>query len=305
MFLKEVLVQSFISASLLGPLIWYFLSRWRNICSGYTFFFVVCESIVLIIGSINMHVLINGTKKNFEKSKPIDDTLTSDSEKIWYFHSLQHRLPTILIIIPTYKEGVRVLERTLLAVNRIEYPKHLLTIVIGDDGKNNEVCELVCEKFPNMRYHRRKNILGHAKAGNINDILFLRDDGIQHHYVGDYVLILDCDMAPLPSILSNLLPLFYNQDFKKDERCCFVQSPQQFCNIRGIDFIGQNYSFFLQGSIESLQWVFTRCAVLWYQRALRSSSSNEDWRSSVWEHHRRFQDIASSSRRRTLFKILP
>jgi cellulose synthase/poly-beta-1,6-N-acetylglucosamine synthase-like glycosyltransferase len=50
-------------------------------------------------------------------------------------------------------------------------------------------------------------------------------------------------MAPLPDILSNLIPMFYLGN-ERDEKCCFIQSPQEFCNIRGIDFIGQNYRFF-------------------------------------------------------------
>lgn len=246
MKIPDGIIQGFIFSTLGIPLLWYLKSRWKYLCSGYTIFFVLCETLVLLIGFLNMHILIEGTRKYFLKIKPIDETMTSDAEKIWYHLSLLEKLPTILIIVPTYQEGVTCLERTLLAVNRIEYPKYLIQVVIGDDGNSPEVKEFVKEKFPAMIYHCREKIFGHAKAGNINDILFAGTDSEDHpRYLGDYVLILDCDMAPIPDILSNLLPLFYKMEtFEKDEKCCFVQSPQEFCNIRGIDFLGQNYNFF-------------------------------------------------------------
>lgn len=238
------LVIQFLLGSVLGaPLIWYLISRWHKICSFYTVFFVVCETIVLVIGCINMHILVDGTRKFVQKTKHLDNTLTTDSEKIWYYFSLEQKLPTILIIIPIYKEEIHILERTLLAVDRISYPKELITIVVGDDGKNDETRDFLERKFSKIYYHRREKLFGNAKAGNINDILFANENE-NIRYNGEFVLILDCDMAPIPNILSNLLPLFYSSKFEKDEKCCFVQSPQEFCNIRGIDFLGQNYNFF-------------------------------------------------------------
>lgn len=209
----------------------------------------------MIIGFINMVILVVGTIKQ-NKNKIMDniceESLQSHSEKIWYNLSYNNMLPEILIIIPFYKEELKVLERTLLAVNRIDYPKNLLTIVVGDDGKKESTRNFLEFEFPNVNYHKRINIFGHAKAGNINDILFANlDDFINLKYKGKYVLILDCDMAPLPDILSNMLPLFYNKKFEKENKCCFVQSPQSFCNIKGIDFLGQNYYFFYKVVMKS------------------------------------------------------
>lgn len=255
--IQNVIVELIILSSLGLPLLWYMIPRWRQTCTFFTFAFLLTETVVLVVGFINMFILIEGTRKYIQKEKPIDSSLISESEKIWYFFSLVDRLPSIMILVPTYKEGTVVLERTLLAIQSIDYPKHLLTVVVGDDGNNDNTRDFIMKKFPEINYHRRKKIFSFAKAGNINDILF---NGIESDYEnlkniqeieelaiykGEFVLILDCDMAPIPNILSNLLPLFYDsKTFEKNEKCCFIQSPQQFCNIRGIDFMGQNYNFF-------------------------------------------------------------
>lgn len=257
MSIQNLIVEFLILSTLGFPLLWYIIPRWTQICTVFTSLFLLSETVVLGIGFINMFILIEGTRRYIQKEKPIDSTLISESEKIWYFFSFVDKLPTILILIPTYKEGIIVLERTLLAIQSIDYPKHLLTIVVGDDGNNDETKEFIEKKFPHIHYHRRQKIIGHAKAGNINDMLFHGIDSEYESiksfqdieeiatYKGEFVLILDCDMAPIPNILSNLLPLFYDsKSFEKNEKCCFIQSPQEFCNIRGIDFLGQNYNFF-------------------------------------------------------------
>jgi cellulose synthase (UDP-forming) len=169
-------------------------------------------------------------------------------------------VPRVLVVVPTYHEGVVILEKTLEAVLHLRYPLDRLTVVVGDDGKDDDVQEFVNTRFPDFVYHRRMLLQGHAKAGNINDVLFASEDTtldyIDHLlYPGDYVLILDCDMVPEPDILEKLLPLFWDTEktgeMKKNEKCAFVQSPQAFYNIRGFDWLGQHYFFFYRVVLEA------------------------------------------------------
>lgn len=237
----------FICTELCTSLAWYFYNRWQDFyCTGYTPFFVLCETLVLTIGCLNICILIEGTRR-FSHQCHIsrDGDLLTHSEKIWHHLCADGILPSILCIVPTYNEDIAVLERTLIAVLDIHYPRHLMTIVVGDDGKNDTTKMLLSEKFPDVHYHRREKIFGHAKAGNINDILFAsHPDTDIKKYDGDFIFILDCDMAPVSTCLQHILPLFYTAQCEKEEKCCFVQSPQRFSNIRGIDFLGQHYRFF-------------------------------------------------------------
>lgn len=234
--------------SLISPLIWYLFFRWQYVCSAHSFFFICCETLIMCVGFTNIYILLSGWIKFQSGQKKIDETtLRSSSETIWYHLIEWELLPPILIIIPVYKEDITVLDRTLCAVKKIDYPQHLMTVVVGDDGKRTDTCSFLGKKFPQFRYHTRQKIFGHAKAGNINDILFYSNIEGTDHYKGEFLLILDCDMAPKSDILSNLLPLFYDPTtFERNIRCSFVQSPQHFCNLFGTDFLGQHYQFFYQ-----------------------------------------------------------
>lgn len=231
--------------SLWGPLSFYLWNRWRYACVGHALWFLVSETVVLLVGCVNTHVLMEGTLR-YEKHR------NDVGIGVATWHDVEERgwAPHVLIVIPTYHEGVAVLEKTLTAVSQIDYPRDKITVVIGDDGKDDTVRDFMNGSFPMFRYHRRMLLQGHAKAGNINDILFASDDPTVNYldhllYEGDYVLVLDCDMVPEPDILLRLLPLFWDGS-RLDERCAFVQSPQAFYNIRGYDWLGQHYFFFYQ-----------------------------------------------------------
>lgn len=219
------------------PLSVYLWTRWSGECATC---FLIAETIVLLVGCINTHVLMEGTLRRQRQGGPL---------VTW--NDLQEAgvVPHVLLVIPTYHEGVAILEKTLTAVARLEYPTTHLTVVIGDDGNDNEVRDFIHTRFPPFFYHRRLLLKGHAKAGNINDILFASEDvtpQYQDHlmYPGEFVLVLDCDMIPRPDILLNLLPLFFHDGVLRNPKCAFVQSPQAFHNILGFDWLGQHYQFF-------------------------------------------------------------
>lgn len=237
-----------LALTLWSPLSLYLWARWRSVCAGYNLVFLISETIVLLVGCLNTHVLMEGTLRYQKK-------IATTETPVWEALEEAGEVPRVLIVIPTYHEGVVVLQKTLEAIQRIDYPPERITVVVGDDGKEDEVQEFMHTSFPSFNYHRRMLLQGHAKAGNINDILFASEDPTMDYinhllYPGDYVLILDCDMIPEPDILKNLLPFFWDKErsgeIKKNEQCAFVQSPQAFYNIHGFDWLGQHYLFFYQ-----------------------------------------------------------
>lgn len=67
----------------------------------------------------------------------------------------------------------------------------------------------------------------HAKAGNLNHALFQAAPATK----GEYVLVLDCDMAPKADILQALLPHCLDVHRAWDAGVALVQSPQAFANL--------------------------------------------------------------------------
>lgn len=130
---------------------------------------------------------------------------------------LRHRTPPpapdglkVDVYITCYNEPLQLLRRTALGAKLIRYPHRTYIL---DDGKRNEVRAIAREL--GIGYIRRKGN-AHAKAGNLNHALRVTK--------GDFILQLDADHVPLPSILDKLLGFF------NDPEIAFVQSPQDFYN---------------------------------------------------------------------------
>lgn len=117
---------------------------------------------------------------------------------------------TVDVFITNYDEPLEILRRTALGARALRYPHRTWLL---DDGKREEVLELAREL--DIGYIRRPDN-EHAKAGNLNHALTLTD--------GEFVLQLDADHVPLPSMLDRMLGYFI------DEKVAFVQSPQDFYN---------------------------------------------------------------------------
>lgn len=232
--------EIFITLSLWSSLCHYFYFRLLYHCNTVSLLFLISEIIILFLGCLNLNILLIGTMKYYYQ---LEDQITIS------FYQLTD-LPPILIIIPTFNEDIQLINKTLDAVFQINYPKDKLSIVIGDDGNRLELKQFIEEHYSNIYYHTRQSIYGHAKAGNINDILFYQNENGNYKYNGQFVLILDSDMIPKSNIIELLLPYFYkidnlnNNNIMINSNCAFVQSPQCFYNIYGYDFLGQHYRFF-------------------------------------------------------------
>jgi cellulose synthase (UDP-forming) len=70
----------------------------------------------------------------------------------------------------------------------------------------------------------------HAKAGNLNNALFVTE--------GEFILVLDADQIPDPAILDRTLGWF------RDDQVALVQTPQWFSNVTGSDPLGSQAPLF-------------------------------------------------------------
>jgi len=93
---------------------------------------------------------------------------------------------------------------------------------------------------------REKPPVHHAKAGNLNNMLFNErgyGDG------GFFVLFLDADMVPKPQTINKVLPYFYffnphQNRYELHPKLAFVQTPQVFTNVAEGDPFGHNNGLF-------------------------------------------------------------
>jgi cellulose synthase (UDP-forming) len=118
---------------------------------------------------------------------------------------------TVDVFITTYNEPIDLVMTTARAAAAIRYP-HATWIL--DDGDRAEMREAA--EAEGIGYITRTadwaNRPRHAKAGNLNNALFLTE--------GEFMLILDADQIPVPEILDKTLGWF------RDEQVALVQTPQ-------------------------------------------------------------------------------
>ncbi|HEY0673232.1 MAG TPA: glycosyltransferase [Longimicrobiales bacterium] len=114
------------------------------------------------------------------------------------------------VFITTYDEPLEVLRRTAIGARAICYPHRTYIL---DDGKRDEVLQLA--QAIGVGYIRREGN-ENAKAGNLNFALSVTS--------GEFILQLDTDHVPLPTIIERLLGYF------DDPAVGFIQTPQDFYN---------------------------------------------------------------------------
>jgi cellulose synthase (UDP-forming) len=118
---------------------------------------------------------------------------------------------TVDVFITCYNEPLEVLRRTAIGARGIRYPHSTYML---DDGKRDDVLEMA--NALGIGYIRREGN-ANAKAGNLNHALSVTS--------GEFILQLDADHVPLPSIIDRMLGYF------NDPKMALVQSPQDFYNV--------------------------------------------------------------------------
>lgn len=131
--------------------------------------------------------------------------------------------PTVDVLVPCCGEPLAILERTLNACSRLDYPAfHVWLLDDGPDTPHTtdtEGCGSVSQRAAlaaslDVRY-RRRPLHQQAKAGNLNAAL--------PHCRGELVAVFDADVVPQPHFLRRTVGLFLEQS-----RLGFVQTPQSY-----------------------------------------------------------------------------
>lgn len=122
--------------------------------------------------------------------------------------------PSVDILIPTYNESSKMLERTLIGCKSLKYPKQQKHIWLLDDGQRPDI-QALAQKW-DCNYLTRP-INDHAKAGNLNHAL--------QHVNSDIVVVFDADFVPLNHFLERTIGFF-----KADDNLSMVVTPQKFYN---------------------------------------------------------------------------
>ncbi|WP_159793560.1 glycosyltransferase family 2 protein [Puerhibacterium puerhi] len=136
---------------------------------------------------------------------------------------------TVDVFITTYDEPVDLVLRTAVAARDIRFPHRTWVL---DDGARPALAEAV--RAAGVGYIVRSDDWQdrprHAKAGNLNNALFRTD--------GEFLLVLDADQVPDPSILDRTLGYF------RDPEVALVQTPQYFTNVPDADPLGSQAPLF-------------------------------------------------------------
>ncbi|MCX7028200.1 MAG: glycosyltransferase [Spirochaetes bacterium] len=137
---------------------------------------------------------------------------------------------TVDIFITTYNEPEDLVGITARAAMQVDWPDKKVYIL--DDGARASMKKMAEEIGCGYisRGAEWVNKPRHAKAGNVNNALL--------ETTGEFVLILDSDQIPAPSILRKTLGFFV------DQKLAFVQTPQYFYNLPPGDPFGNEASLF-------------------------------------------------------------
>jgi cellulose synthase (UDP-forming) len=176
-----------------------------ELMSGLGLFFVA--GLVIEIMIFVMMVLFFMTL-----SRTVNRTHEADRYEQWLRSLDPELLPSVDVFLPTYNEGLEIIERGIVAAKALDYPKFKVWVL--DDGRRDWLRDLCAAK--GVGYIRRPDNK-YAKAGNINNALAVTD--------GELFVIFDADFTPYRNFLYRTVGFFF-----ADPRIAIVQTPQHFFN---------------------------------------------------------------------------
>jgi cellulose synthase (UDP-forming) len=198
-----------VSIALVGRYLW-----WRytatlppsseplNFAAGIIF--IAIETVALLSAAISMFFLTGVRDRSGE----------ADEHRDWVRD--EPKPPLIDVLICTYDEEERILERTILGATGLDYPNFRVWVL--DDGKRPWL-EKLCLTLKCGYITRPDN--RHAKAGNINHALGKLAEMLDPPR---FIAVLDADFVPRSSFLSRAMCLFH------DPAIGIVQTPQHYIN---------------------------------------------------------------------------
>lgn len=153
-------------------------------------------------------------------TRSVDRKKEADKYEGFLKNSNKNDLPSVDVFLPTYNEGLDVLERSIISSLAIDWPNDKLNVYVLDDGKRDWLKKYCLEKGVNYLTRPDNN---HAKAGNLNNAF--------SHTKGDFIAIFDADFCPFKNFLYRTIGFF------NDPTVSIVQTPQNFFNR---DFLQSN-----------------------------------------------------------------
>ena len=164
----------------------------------------------------------------------------------------------ISIVLPVYNR-IDMLRRTMAMLTHQTYPLELMEIIIADDGSSDRPEQLIheFEDFFDVNYVRQKDLgyrLSHVRNLGVR--------AAKH----DNIIILDCDMAPVPNLVE-----LYAKWLSLDEKVLLIGHRRYVdANDVSIESVMENPSAMLE-----LPPVATKNAVM-------KNSPSKDWRESIY-----------------------
>lgn len=124
-----------------------------------------------------------------------------------------YKLPSISLIVPAYNEQDTI-AGTLRSLNKLDYPKDKLEIIVVDDGSEDDTYE-IAKKFKNVRVFHKENG-GKARALNFG----------LGKAKGEIVACVDSDSHPLPDALLKSIPFFNEESVAAVTTSIFATRPK-------------------------------------------------------------------------------
>lgn len=200
---------------------------------------------------------------------------------------LPENLPPIAVIVPTYKEPISILKKTLKSILEINYKGKVIIVLSNDFNQESQIKTLEKLMVSLSKYWNeklKKGIKGErdlhlihsiphndAKAGNLNQAsVFLR----QHYPEIDLVLTQDADETANPNILDATIGYF------SDPGIAFVQTIKQSKASRSDPFGNKDYMWYLRSAParEATGSMFAcGSGVVWRMSAVESIDGFDTW----------------------------
>lgn len=227
---------------------------------------------------------------------------------------LPNKLPSVAVVVPTYKEPINILKRTLKSILKINYKGEVIILLSNDYSDKTQITKIekmmveLCEYWNESV---KKKVVGerdlhlihtkphpYAKAGNLNQASqFLK----KYYPEIDLVLTQDADESVNPDILDALVGYFNNK------KVAFVQTIKQSRTHKSDPFGNKDYMWYMRSAParEASQSMFAcGSGVIWKLSAVESVGGFATWNlvedlttsyyliSNGWESRYHFESLS-------------
>ena len=214
----EFLWQVFAACSI-GLGLWYLTWRWTSSLNHEALWFSVPVVMAESLAYIGLLLFFNNIWRTDDVEKKAPPTCLKEVSP-----NSGDRLLSVDIFIPTYSEDPELVRYSIRDACAVTYPEPIdIRVHVLDDGNRLSMKRVSVEEGVN--YITRDSNIG-FKAGNLRNGM--------DQTTGDFMVILDADTRPFPTILENTLGYF------RDPEVAWVQTPQWFYDIpngRTLDFV--------------------------------------------------------------------